>query len=216
MDKPMGRSRMVQSARSRTALALYTTADGIQCHRTRLVLAAKGVSYDRVVVDPAKPPEDLLDLNPYGSTPTLVDRDLTLYNTAVVCEYLDERYPHPPLMPIDPLSRARLRLATVRIELDWLPEVDTIKAGGRPADAARKRLREHLLGALPLFKASRFFLNPEMSLTDCLVAPVVWRLPWLGVDLGREGKPILDYGERLFASQGYVRSMTPEEKAMRP
>jgi RNA polymerase-associated protein len=216
MDKPMGRSRMVQSARSRTALALYTTADGIQCHRTRLVLAAKGVSYDRVVVDPAKPPEDLLDLNPYGSTPTLVDRDLTLYNTAVVCEYLDERYPHPPLMPIDPLSRARLRLATVRIELDWLPEVDTIKAGGRPADAARKRLREHLLGALPLFKASRFFLNPEMSLTDCLVAPVVWRLPWLGVDLGREGKPILDYGERLFASQGYARSMTPEEKAMRP
>lgn len=216
MDKPMGRSRMVQSARSRTALALYTTADGIQCHRTRLVLAAKGVSYDRVVVDPAKPPEDLLDLNPYGSTPTLVDRDLTLYNTAVVCEYLDERYPHPPLMPIDPLSRARLRLATVRIELDWLPEVDAIKAGGRPAEAARKRLREHLLGALPLFKASRFFLNPEMSLTDCLVAPVVWRLPWLGVDLGREGKPILDYGERLFASQGYVRSMTPEEKAMRP
>lgn len=207
---------MVQSARSRTALALYTTADGIQCHRTRLVLAAKGVSYDRVLVDPVKPPEDLLDLNPYGSTPTLVDRDLTLYNTAVVCEYLDERYPHPPLMPIDPLSRARLRLANVRIELDWLPEMDAIKAGGRPADAARKRLREHLLAALPLFKASRFFLNPEMSLTDCLVAPVIWRLPWLGVDLGREGKPILDYGERLFASQGYVRSMTPEEKAMRP
>lgn len=206
---------MVQSARSRTALALYTTADGIQCHRTRLVLAAKGVSYDRVIVDPAKPPEDLLDLNPYGGTPTLVDRDLTLYNTAVVCEYLDERYPHPPLMPIDPLSRARLRLASVRIELDWLPEVDIIKAGGRPAEAARKRLREHLLGALPLFKASRFFLNPEMSLADCLVAPVVWRLSWLGVDLGREGKPVLDYGERLFASQGYARSMTPEEKAMR-
>lgn len=207
---------MVQSARSRTALTLYTTVDGIQCHRTRLVLAAKGVSYERVLVDPAKPPEDLLELNPYGTAPTLVDRDLTLYNTAVVCEYLDERYPHPPLMPIDPLSRARLRLATVRIELDWLPEIDTIKAGGRPADAARKRLREHLLASLPLFKASRFFLNPEMSLTDCLVAPVIWRLPWLGVDLGRDGKPILDYGERLFVSQGYARSMTAEEKAMRP
>ena len=206
---------MVQSARSRTALTLYTTADGIQCHRVRLVLAAKGVSYERVMVDPVKPPEDLLDLNPYGITPTLVDRDLTLYNTAVVCEYLDERYPHPPLMPIDPLSRARLRLATVRIELDWLPEVDTIRAGGKPAEAARKRMREQLLASLPLFKASRFFLNPEMSLTDCLVAPVVWRLPWLGVDLGREGKPILDYGERLFASQGFSRSMTPEEKAMR-
>ncbi|MGN2244838.1 glutathione S-transferase N-terminal domain-containing protein [Frateuria sp. GZRR35] len=207
---------MVQSARSRTVLTLYTTADDIQCHRARLVLAAKGVSYERVLVDPAKPPEDLLDLNPYGSTPTLVDRDLTLYDTAVVCEYLDERYPHPPLMPIDPLSRARLRLATVRIERDWLPEVDTIRAGGRPADAARKRLREHLLASLPLFKAAKFFLNPEMSLVDCLVAPVVWRLPWLGVDLGREGKPIVDYGERLFHSQGYARSLTNEERAMRP
>ena len=207
---------MVQSARSRSVLALYSIADDIQCHRTRLVLAAKGVSYERVIVDPSKPPEDLLDLNPYGSTPTLVDRDLTLYGTSVVCEYLDERYPHPPLMPIDPLSRARLRLASLRIELDWLPEVHTIRAGGRPADGARKRLREHLLASLPLFKAAKFFLNPEMSLADCLVAPVVWRLPWLGVDLGREGKPILDYGERLFHSQGFARSMTAEEKAMRP
>jgi RNA polymerase-associated protein len=206
---------MVQSARTRTILTLYTTADDVQCHRVRLVLAAKGVGYEREVVDPARPPEDLLDLNPYGSTPTLVDRDLTLYDTSVVCEYLDERYPHPPLMPIDPLSRARLRLAAVRIERDWLPEVETIRAGGRPADAARKRLREHLLAALPLFRASKFFLNPEMSLLDCLVAPVVWRLPWLGVDLGREGKPVVDYGERLFHSQGYTRSLTPEEKAMR-
>jgi RNA polymerase-associated protein len=207
---------MVQSARSRTVLTLYTTADDIQCHRVRLLLAAKGVSYERAMVEPGKPPEDLVDLNPYATTPTLVDRDLTLYDTSVVCEYLDERYPHPPLMPIDPLSRARLRLAAVRIERDWLPEVDTIRAGGRPADAARKRLREQLLASLPLFKAAKFFLNPEMSLADCLVAPVVWRLPWLGVDLGKEGRPILDYGERLFHSQGYARSLTAEEKAMRP
>ena len=207
---------MVQSARSRTVLTLYTTADDIQCHRVRLLLAAKGVSYERAMVEPGKPPEDLVDLNPYASTPTLVDRDLTLYDTSVVCEYLDERYPHPPLMPIDPLSRARLRLAAVRIERDWLPEVDIIRAGDRPADAARKRLREQLLASLPLFKAAKFFLNPEMSLADCLVAPVVWRLPWLGVDLGKEGRPILDYGERLFHSQGYARSLTAEEKAMRP
>jgi stringent starvation protein A len=206
---------MVQSARSRTVLTLYTTADDIQCHRARLVLAAKGVSYERVLVDPGKPPEDLIDLNPYASTPTLIDRDLTLFDTTVVCEYLDERYPHPPLMPIDPQSRARLRVAAVRIEKDWLPEVDTIRAGGRAAEAARKRLREQLLSALPLFKASKFFLNPEMSLADCLVAPVIWRLPWLGVDLGREGKSIVDYGERLFHSQGFARSMTDQEKAMR-
>ena len=206
---------MAQSARLRTVLTLYTTADDIQCHRARLVLAAKGVSYDRVLVDPAKPPEDLIDLNPYASTPTLVDRDLTLYDTTVVCEYLDERYPHPPLMPIDPLSRARLRVAAVRVERDWLSEIAVIRAGGRAADAARKRLRENLLSTVPLFKASKFFLNPEMSLADCLVAPVIWRLPWLGVELGREGKPIIDYGERLFHSQGFARSMTDQEKAMR-
>ncbi|MHB1273919.1 MAG: glutathione S-transferase N-terminal domain-containing protein [Rhodanobacter sp.] len=206
---------MVPSARSQTALTLYTTVDGIQCHRARLVLAAKGVSYERVLVDPVKPPEDLIDLNPYASTPTLVDRDLTLFDTSVVCEYLDERYPHPPLMPIDPQSRARLRVAAVRIEKDWLSEVDVIRAGGRAADAARKRLREQLLATLPLFKASKFFLNAEMSLTDCLVAPVIWRLPWLGVDLGRAGKPIIDYGERLFNSQGFARSMTDQENAMR-
>lgn len=208
---------MVQSARSRTVLTLYTTADDVQCHRVRLVLAAKGVSYDRVEVDPSKPPpEDLIDLNPYGTTPTLVDRDLTVYDTAVVCEYLDERYPHPPLMPIDPLSRARLRLASVRIEQDWLSQMTAMGEGGKAADTARKRLREQLLASLPLFKASKFFLNPEMSLVDCLVAPVIWRLPWLGVDLGREGKPILDYGERLFHSQGFARSLTSEERAMRP
>lgn len=206
---------MIPSARSRTVLTLYTTADDIQCHRARLVLAAKGVSYERVLVDPARPPEDLVDLNPYASTPTLVDRELTLYDTSVVCEYLDERYPHPPLMPIDPLSRARLRVAAVRVEKDWLTEVDTIRAGGRAADAARKRLRASLLSTVPLFKASKFFLNPEMSLADCLVAPVIWRLSWLGVDLGREGKPIVDYGERLFHSQGFARSLTAEEQAMR-
>jgi RNA polymerase-associated protein len=206
---------MAQSARPRTVLTLYTTADDIQCHRARLVLAAKGVSYERVLVDPVHPPEDLVDLNPYVSTPTLVDRDLTLFDASVVCEYLDERYPHPPLMPIDPQSRARLRVAAVRIEKDWLTEVDKIRAGGRPADAARRHLREKLLSTLPLFKAARFFLNPEMSLADCLVAPVIWRLPWLGVELGREGKPILDYGERLFHSQGFERSMTDQEKAMR-
>lgn len=180
-----------------------------------MVLAAKGVTYDRILVAGDDLPADLLDLNPYGTRPTLVDRDLTLYDASVICEYLDERYPHPPLMPIDPLSRARLRLGSWRIEHDWLPEIDVIRAGGKPADAARKRLREHLLMSVPLFKASRFFLNPEMSLIDCLVAPVIWRLNWLGVDLGKEGKPVIDYGERLFHSQGFARSLTADERAMR-
>ena len=206
---------MVQNARSRSVLTLFTAADDVQCHRVRLVLAAKGVSYERVEAAPDKPPEDLLEINPHGDTPTLLDRDLVLYQPAVICEYLDERYPHPPLMPVDPLSRARLRLACVRIEREWLPEIAAIRAGGRPAEPARRRLRDGLMAALPLFKASRFFLNPEMSLADCMVAPVVWRLDALGVQLPREGKPIVDYGERIFRSQGYARSLTADERALR-
>lgn len=206
---------MVLNPRSRTVLTLYSSRDDVQCHRVRLVLAAKGVVYDAVNVNPQAPPEDLVDLNPYHSVPTLVDRDLVLYETSVICEYLDERYPHPPLMPIDPLSRARLRLGMVRMERDWYPFVEQIEAGGRPAETARKRLRETLLASLPLFKAAKFFLNPEMSLADCALAPLIWRLPSLGVDLPREARVIEDYGERIFRNPGFTRSLTEEEKALR-
>jgi RNA polymerase-associated protein len=207
---------MALSQRSRTILTLYSARDCIHCHRVRLVLAAKGVTYDLVPVDLDDPPEDLLDLNPYNSVPTLVDRDLVLYDTSVICEYLDERYPHPPLMPVDPLSRARLRLAIVRIENDWLTLVDQIEAGGRPADTARKTLRDELIKNASAFKASKFFLSPEMSLADCALAPLIWRLESLGVQIPKEAHYINDYGERIFRSQGFTRSLTPEEKLLRP
>jgi RNA polymerase-associated protein len=206
---------MAQNARLRTILTLYSSTDNVQSHRVRMVLAAKGVSYDRLVVDPGKLPEDLVELNPYGSLPTLVDRDLVLYDTSVICEYLDERYPHPPLMPVDPLSRARLRLAMIRIEQEWLPLIDAINAGGRPAETARKHLTAALLAAVPLFKAAKFFLGTEVSLADCLVAPIIWRLPALRIELAREAKALVDYGERIFRSQGFARSLTLEEKALR-
>jgi RNA polymerase-associated protein len=206
---------MALSQRSRTILTLYSGSDDVHCHRVRLVLAAKGVVYDLETVNSKSPPEDLLDLNPYNTVPTLVDRDLVLYDTGVICEYLDERYPHPPLMPVDPLSRARLRLANVRIERDWLPFVAQIAAGGRPAETARKRLREALLASLPLFKAAKFFLNPELSLADCALAPLVWRLPSLGVALPREAHVVIEYGERIFRNPGFTRSLTPEEKLLR-
>jgi RNA polymerase-associated protein len=206
---------MVLNPRSRTVLTLYSSRNCVQCHRVRLVLAAKGVTYDFVAVNPQSPPEDLLDLNPYHSVPTLVDRDLVVYETSVVCEYLDERYPHPPLMPVDPLSRARLRLAIVRMERDWLPLVAQIEAGGRPAETARKRLRDALLASLPSFKAAKFFLNPELSLADCALAPLIWRLPSLDVVLPREAHVINDYGDRIFRNPGFTRSLTEEEKALR-
>ena len=207
---------MAASPRIRNALTLFSSPDCVVCHRVRLVLAAKGVSYELVAVDTANPPEDLLDLNPYHSVPTLVDRDLVLYAASVVSEYLDERYPHPPLMPVDPLSRARLRLAMLRIEHDWVPQVQAIQSGSRlQAETARKRLKEQLLGSLPVFKAARFFLNPEMSLADCAVAPIIYRLPALDIALPKEAKVIEDYGQRIFRNPGFLRSMTPEEKLLR-
>jgi RNA polymerase-associated protein len=187
----------------RNALTLFSSTDCVLCHRVRLVLAAKGVTYDLIPVDPQNPPEDLVDLNPYHSVPTLVERDLVLYAASVVSEYLDERYPHPPLMPVDPLSRARLRLAMLRLEHDWVPQVQAIQLGNksRPKPVASAS-RNCSPPQVPLFKASKFFLNPEMSLADCAMAPIIWRLPALGVPLPKDGKVIEDYGNRIFRNPG--------------
>lgn len=207
---------MAASPRMRNALTLFSSADDVLCHRVRLVLAAKGVAYDLITVDPKAPPEDLIDLNPYHSVPTLVERDLVLYASSVVTEYLDERYPHPPLMPVDPLSRARLRLAMLRLEHDWVPEIRTIQNGTRAqADAARKRLKELLATTAPAFKAYKFFLNSEMSLADCAMAPIIWRLEALGIPLPKDGKAIEDYGNRIFRNPGFTRSLTPQERNLR-
>jgi len=200
----------------RNALTLFSATDDVVCHRVRLVLAAKGVTYDFIAVDPQDPPEDLIDLNPYHSVPTLVERDLVLYAASVVSEYVDERYPHPPLMPVEPLARARLRLAMLRIEHDWVPQVQAIQLGNKQqAEAGRKRLKELLAQSVPLFKAYKFFLNPEMSLADCAMAPIIWRLEALGVALPKDGKVIEDYGNRVFRNPGFVRSLTEQEKKLR-
>ncbi len=208
---------MAASQRLRNALTLFSSTDCVLCHRVRLVLAAKGVSYDLIPVDPQDPPEDLIDLNPYHSVPTLVERDLVLYAASVLSEYIDERYPHPPLMPIDPLSRARLRLGMLRLEHDWVPQVQAIQLGTRAqAEAGRKRLKELLTASVPLFKAYKFFLNPEMSLADCAMAPIIWRLDALGVSLPRDGaKVIEEYGNRIFRNPGFARSLTEQERRLR-
>ncbi len=207
---------MASSPRMRNALTLFSAVDDVLCHRVRLVLAAKGVTYDLIAVDPQDPPEDLVDLNPYHSVPTLVERELVLYAASVVCEYIDERYPHPPLMPVDPLSRARLRLAMLRLEHDWVPQIQAIQFGNKQqAEAGRKRLRELLTASVPLFKASKFFLSAEMSLADCAMAPIIWRLQALDIPLPKDGKAIEDYGNRIFRNPGFVRSLTPQEKNLR-
>jgi stringent starvation protein A len=207
---------MATTVRLRNTLTLFSARDCAVCHRIRLVLSAKGVTHDLILVDPNNPPEDLADLNPYHSVPTLVERDLVLYSASVISEYLDERYPHPALMPVDPLSRARIRLATQRLETDWIPQLQTIQSGSKAhAEAARKRMKELLMQSLPLFKAFKFFLNPEMTLADCALAPIIWRLPSLGVELNKDLKVIDDYGLRIFRNPGFMRSLTQEEKLMR-
>ena len=200
----------------RNTLTLFSSPDDVTSHRVRMVLACKGVAYDLVLADPANPPEDLIDLNPYQSLPTLVERELVLYSAGVVGEYLDERYPHPPLMPIDPLGRARLRLAMVRLEQDWVPQVQVISHGSKAqAEAARKRLRELVAQSVPLFKVAKFFLNPEISLADCALLPILWRLQSLGVALPKDAKPLEDYANRLFRHPAFVRSLTDAERKLR-
>lgn len=200
----------------RNSLTLFSAEDDIQSHRIRFLLAAKGIHYECVVVKSHALPEDLIDLNPYASIPTLVERELVLYNANVVSEYLDERYPHPSLMPADPLSRARIRLTLLRIEQDWIPSIHALKTGTKlQADAAHKQLHALLTISAPLFRASKFFLHSELSLADCIMAPVLWRLKGLGVSLAdKERTAIEEYKKRLFNNPGFKRSLTEQEKSL--
>ena len=158
-----------------------------------------------------------MDLNPYHSVPTLVDRDLTLYDSRVIIEYLDERFPHPPLMPVDPVTRAQFRLALFRIETDWysIAEEAEHSNDGRLGTKSRKMLRESILQSIELFGARPYFLSEEFSLVDCTIAPLLWRLPAYGVDLGADAEAIEEYMNRVFARRSFQQSLTELEQEMR-
>ena len=162
-------------------------------------------------------PEDLMDLNPYHTVPTLIDRDLTLYDSRVIVEYLDERFPHPPLMPVDPVTRAQFRLALFRIEKDWysIAEESASTADGKLGTKSRKLLRESILQSTELFGARPYFLSEEFSLVDCTIAPLLWRLPVYGIDLGPDAEPIEEYMKRVFARRSFQQSLTELEQEMR-
>ena len=198
-------------------MTLFSNPTDPHSHRTRLVLAEKGINVDVIDVHGADLPEDLMDLNPYNSVPTLVDRDLVLYDSRVIMEYLDERFPHPPLMPVDPVTRAQFRLALFRIEKDWYATAEEIVSGEkRAANKARKILRESILSSADLFAAKPFFLSDEFSLVDCSIAPILWRLPHLEVDLPAvQGKPVIQYAHRVFSRPSFQASLTELEQEMR-
>ena len=208
---------MAVIANRRSVMTLFSRPTDIHSHRTRLVLAEKNINIEISNVVGPDLPEDLMDLNPYHTVPTLVDRDLTLYDSRVIVEYLDERFPHPPLMPVDPVTRAQFRLALFRIETDWysIAEEADANADGKLGTKARKLLRESILQSTELFGARPYFLSEEFSLVDCTIAPLLWRLPVYGIDLGKGAEAIEAYMDRVFARRSFQQSLTELEQEMR-
>lgn len=201
----------------RSSMIFYSGSDDHLSHRVRIVLAEKGVAVDIVEVVAEQPPEELADLNPYNSVPTLLDRDLVLYESKVMMEYLDERFPHPPLLPVYPVARAQSRLWMHRIEREWCPMLDQIRSGGKKeADKARKELRESLIGISPIFEDMAYFMSEEFTLVDCCLAPILWRLPELNIELPeKQVKPLLSYMSRVFEREAFKASLSEREKEMR-
>jgi RNA polymerase-associated protein len=208
---------MVVVANKRSSvMTLYSSADCPFSHRTRIVLAEKGITYDVLLVDSGRFPEDLIELNPYSSLPTLVDRGLVLYDSRVINEYLDERFPHPPLLPVDPVSRARSRLLLYRVDRDWYALVAELESRDEiRAASARKAFRDSLLAVAPVFAAKSYFMSEEFSLVDACIAPLLWRLPHFRIELPVSGRPIADYARRVFTRGSFLASLTKREREMR-
>ena len=208
---------MAVIANRRSVMTLFSKPTCIHSHRTRLVLAEKNINIDIASVDGPELPEDLMDLNPYHTMPTLVDRDLVLYDSRVIIEYLDERFPHPPLMPVDPVTRAQFRLALFRIDTDWYQLAEQYEFDGerKLSSKSRKMLRESIMASVDLFAAKNYFLSDEFSLVDSSIAPILWRLPVYGIELGSQAEPIEAYMKRVFERRSFQESLTELEQEMR-
>ncbi|MBX2823257.1 MAG: glutathione S-transferase N-terminal domain-containing protein [Gammaproteobacteria bacterium] len=193
-------------------MILYSEANTLGSHRVRLLLAEKNLSTEIILVDPDDVPEDLIHLNPYTSLPTLVDRDLVLYDAKVISDYIDERYPHPPMLPVEPVSRGKSRLALYRMEKDWYSLLPELSGTGATAEQARKMLTDSMIASAEVFRLKPFFLSDEYSLLDVSLAPFIWRFPQMGITLPAEAQPVLDYAQRLFARSGFQASLTDAEK----
>ena len=209
---------MTSVANRRSMMELYSGNTCIRSHQVRFVLAEKGILTEITNVDGSVVPEDLMALNPYVSLPTLIDRELILYDSRVIVEYLDERYPHPPLMPVSPVERAKLRLGLVTIERDFVEPAVALDLvlGTRVENAHRKKLKSLLTSSADLFGIQRFFLNDDFTIVDCVIAPILWRLNLFGIELPGNQKSIYAYMERIFSRVAFKESMTEDEEEMRP
>jgi RNA polymerase-associated protein len=196
-------------------MTLFCDRNSPAGHAVRIVLAEKDVNVDVRYVDEENRPQDLIDLNPYDSVLTLLDRELVLYEAQIMLEYLDDRYPHPPLMPVDPVSRANNRQLRYRIVRDLYGLAHDLVCGGVSAPAALRTLRDNLTAIAPAFAHKPFFLSEEYSLADCCMAPLLWRLDSYGVKLPGQAQALLKYAERLFVRPAFRTSLSNVERSLR-
>ena len=208
---------MTSVSNRRSMMELYSGNTCIRSHQVRFVLSEKGISTEINLNEGNVVSEDLMALNPYASLPTLVDRELVLYESGVIIEYLDERYPHPPLMPVSPVDRAKLRLVLRTLEKDIVePAIELDLAfGTRVENAQRKKLKSVLKSSSDLFSLQRFFLSDDFTVADCVITPVLWRLNLYGIDSSIFSKAMNSYMERVFSRPGFKESLTEDEEEMR-
>ena len=197
-------------------MTLYSGTTDPYSHRCRIVLFEKGMDFQVIDVDVFNKPEDLAVMNPYNRVPVLVERDLILYEANIINEYIDERFPHPQLMPADPVMRARARLFLHRFEQELFCHIEGLESGvQKTMEKARVAVRENLTQISPVFGKQKFMLGDEFSMLDVAIAPLLWRLDHYGIQLDKEAAPLMKYSERLFSRPAYIEAMTPAEKAMR-
>lgn len=196
-------------------MTLYSGTTDPFSHRCRIVLFEKGMDFEVIDVDLYNKPEDIAVINPYNRVPVLVDRDLVLYEANIINEYIDERFPHPQLMPPDPILRARARQLLHSFEQELFAHIDQLEKGQKAAEKSRAAVRDQLVQFAPLFTKQKFMLGDEFSMLDVAISPLLWRLEHYGIELPKTAAGIMKYGERIFSRQGFIDALTPSEKVMR-
>lgn len=197
-------------------MTLYSGTTDPFSHRCRIVLFEKGMDFEVIDVDLYNKPEDIAVINPYNRVPVLVDRDLVLYDANIINEYIDERFPHPQLMPPDPILRARARQLLHTFEQELFAHIETLEKNQKSAaDKSRAHVRDQLVQFAPIFIKQKFMLGDEFSMLDVAIAPLLWRLEHYGIELPKAASAIMKYGERIFSRQGFIDALTPSEKVMR-
>ncbi len=194
---------------------LYSGTTDPFSHRCRIVLYEKGMDFEVIDVDLYNKPEDIAAINPYNRVPVLVDRDLVLYESNIINEYIDERFPHPQLMPPDPIMRARARQLLHTFEHELFAHIEALEANQKGVDKNRGHVRDQLVQLAPIFTKQKFMLGDEFSMLDVAIAPLLWRLEHYGIDLPKAAAPLAKYAERIFSRQGFIDALTPSEKVMR-